>query len=154
MESKELLSEVFNCVAEIGINGTLDALQYGKKVILNQKQLNSMDYKVSFILQKISEITTIPIHIIIDGKQKTDDRKIAVSLSVYFIKEFCDLSLREMKSILKKDESSMSRYFRFAINIVKKPNHKTDVEKKFMSFYNDMQIHLLNNSDTDTTTTK
>jgi hypothetical protein len=145
MESKELLSEVFNCVAEIGINGTLDALQHGKKMVQNQKQLDSMDYKVSLILQKISEFTTMPIHIIIDGTQKTDERKIAVSLSVYFIKEYCDLSLREMKAILKKDESSMSRYFRFAMNIIKKTNHKTEVEKKFMQHYNSMQIALLNN---------
>jgi hypothetical protein len=87
----------------------------------------------------------MPIHIIIDGTQKTDERKIAVSLSVYFIKEYCDLSLREMKAILKKDESSMSRYFRFAMNIIKKTNHKTEVEKKFMQHYNSMQIALLNN---------
>jgi hypothetical protein len=144
MESKELLSEVFNCVAEIGINGTLDALEQGKKIVKNQKQLDSMDYKVSLILQKVSEFTTIPIHIIIDGTQKTDDRKIAVSLSVYFIKEYCDLSLREMKAILKKDESSMSRYFRFAMDIVKKTNHKTDLEKTFIGHYNNLQIALLN----------
>lgn len=144
MESKELLSEVFNCVAEIGINGTLDALEQGKKIVKNQKQLDSMDYKVSLILQKVSEFTTIPIHIIIDGTQKTDDRKIAVSLSVYFIKEYCDLSLREMKAILKKDESSMSRYFRFAMDIVKKTNHKTELEKTFIGHYNNLQIALLN----------
>ena len=145
MESKELLNVVFKCVEEIGLEDTLLAIEKGRKIIVNEKHINSIDYKVANILQKISEVTTIPIQTIIYGSEKTDERKIAVSLSVYFIKEYCDLSLREMKAILKKDESSMSRYFRFAMNIIKKTNHKTEVEKKFMQHYNSMQIALLNN---------
>jgi hypothetical protein len=148
MESKELLNVVFKCVEEIGLEDTLLAIEKGKKIIVNEKHINSIDYKVANILQKISEVTTIPIQTIIYGSEKTDERKIAVSLSVYFIKEFCDLSLRELKLVLRKDPSSLSRYFRFAMKIIKKNNHKTDLEKKFMNLYNQMQVQLqlLNNS--------
>ena len=148
MESKELLNVVFKCVEEIGLEDTLLAIEKGKKIIVNEKHINSIDYKVANILQKISEVTTIPIQTIIQGSEKTDERKIAVSLSVYFIKEFCDLSLRELKLVLRKDPSSLSRYFRFAMKIIKKNNHKTDLEKKFMNLYNQMQVQLqlLNNS--------
>jgi len=141
---KELMSEIFTCVASLGVDGTMDALNEGKKIIESKRHLENFDDKVALVLSKVSELTNQPLHIIINGTEKTDERKTAIALSVYFIKEITDLSYREIKLILNKDESTLSRYFFFAVEIIKKSKHKTEFDKIFIEKYNEIQLALIN----------
>jgi hypothetical protein len=144
MQEKELLNELFTCVAKLGILGTLDALEEGKRIVEAKRHLENYDEKIANILTVVSEITNQPLHIIINGTEKTDERKISIALAVYFIKEITDLSYREIKGILNKDESTLSRYYFFASAIIKKSKQKTEFDKTFLEKYNQLQIALLN----------
>jgi chromosomal replication initiation ATPase DnaA len=144
MEDKQLINELFNCVASLGIDGTIDALEEGKKIMQGKKHLENFNSEITNILYKVSDITSTPIHVIMNGTEKTDERKTAIALAVYFIKEIVDLSYREIKSILNKDESTLSRYYFFAISIIKKNKVRTEFDKNFLDKYNELQIALIN----------
>lgn len=144
MEDKQLINELFICVASLGVDGTLDALEEGRKIMQGKKHLEKYDEKITDILYKVSDATSIPIHVIMNGTEKTDERKTAIALAVYFIKEIVDCSYREIKSILNKDESTLSRYYFFAVGIIKKNKSKTEFDKNFLDKYNKLQIALIN----------
>ncbi len=121
--STQIYDEVFSAVETIGVERTIKALQEAKS---NSLILN--DLNIEFILASVSEIMCIPKDRILHGRERTDDRKIALALCVYFIKTEFNYSLSEIKKIFNKDESALSRYHSLVENIPEKP--KTDFDKK------------------------
>jgi len=93
---------------------------------------NIEDY-VDFILDSVSKVCSIDKKRIISGTDRTDDRKIAVSLCVYFIKNECNYSFSYIKNIFNKDFSVLSRYNAMIGKLPKNP--KSEFDKKLSSHY-------------------
>jgi len=108
----DLLSEVFRSVEIMGVQSTVKCLQDAR---FNSMTLN--DKRIEYILKEVSVETGVKIERIINGTDKTDERKIAVALCVFFIKRELHHSYSDMKKILKKDEAALSRYFTMVKNV-------------------------------------
>jgi hypothetical protein len=102
----DLFNEMFKTIEVMGIDETAKTLQ---KARFNSLTLH--DGSIEFILKSVSSQTNVAIERIIHGTDKTDDRKIAVALCVFYIKTELKYSYGTIKKILKKDEAALSRYY-------------------------------------------
>jgi hypothetical protein len=100
----DLFNEMFKTIEVMGVEETAKTLQ---KARFNSLTLH--DGGIEFILKSVSSQTNVAIERIIHGTDKTDERKIAVALSVFFIKTELKYSYGTIKKILKKDEAALSR---------------------------------------------
>lgn len=125
--STSLFDELLSCIEVVGLERTIKSLKDAKSNHLILSDLN-----IEFILTCVSEKTGVPKERILSGKDRTDERKIAVSLSVYFMKKELKYSLSEIKKIFDKDESALSRYFNNVESIIKKPDKliKSEFDKE------------------------
>lgn len=115
VNSSDLFNEVMKTVEVMGMDETSKILQ---KARFNSLTLH--DGNIEFILKAISKQTSVEVERIIHGTDKTDERKIAVALCVYYIKSELRYSYGVIKKILKKDEAALSRYY----TLVKKVDMK------------------------------
>lgn len=125
----ELMGELFKTVECITIDGTMKALQNAQKssLILN-------DADVEFVLKCVSNITLVRRDTILNGNERTDDRKIALCLSMYFVKTYTSVqSFEGLKKVFKKDISLIHKNIKLVKEMPVKP--KTDFDKK-------MDIHF------------
>ena len=87
--SSQVFDELLTALEMIGIENTIKTLQDAKS---NSLILSDLD--VEFIIKSVSEITSVSKETILYGTDRTDERKIAISLCIYFIKkelDKCDL---------------------------------------------------------------
>ena len=97
------------------------------------------DMNIDFIITSVSSITNVQKDRILNGADRNDDRKIAISLCVYFIKTEFSYTYSEIKNIFNKGESALSRYNTL---IEKSPkNPKTQLDKKISEYIK--KINLL-----------
>lgn len=121
--SVQILDELFSTIEVVGVEKTIKSLRDAKDSILVVE-----DVDINFILNTVSELTGISKERILYGKDRSDERKIAVSLSVYFVKNHFLYSYPEIKKIFNKDASVLSRYNSYVENKPKVP--KTEFDKK------------------------
>lgn len=142
--SNKILDELFETVEVIGIERTIKTLQEAKMGSLLKQDVN-----IDFILNMVSEITSVPKQKILYGNDRSDDKKLAVAVSVYLIKNEFEYSFSDLKKIFNKDQSALCRYYEIVNNISKKP--KTDFDKKLDTVLKRMQLLLtekkLNNAE-------
>ena len=120
-KQREVFDELFLTIELIGIDGTIKALKEAKTNCV------SKDFNVDFILNVCVQVTGVAKERILHGNDRTDERKMAISLCVYFIKQHLAYSLTQSKKIFNKDESALSRY---NANVENRPNKpKTEFEK-------------------------
>lgn len=131
--SSVLLDELITTVEVIGIERTVKTLQDAKS---NSLLLN--DLNIDFILTSVSDITSVPKDRILHGNDRNDERKIAVAICVYFIKNEFLYSFSDIKKILNKHESALSRYNTLVESVPSKP--KTDFDKKLDSAVKKMKL--------------
>ena len=103
--SNLIFDELFSTVESIGVERTIKTLKDAKSNSLILKDLN-----IDFIITSSSEVTGVSKERILHGADRNDERKIAIALCVFFIKSELGYSLGEIKRILNKDESALSRY--------------------------------------------
>ena len=132
----EILSELFKTIEILGINGTIETLKDAK----NKKQLVD-DIDIDFVLDAVSQTTGLNKDRILYGNDRSDERKIALCLSVYFIKNNFHYSYSEIKKIFKKDSSVLSRYNSYVKNLPKNP--KTNFDKTIDKFCKEIN-YLIN----------
>ena len=133
--STQLLDEVLLTVEAIGVEHTIKTLQEAKS---NHLVIGDMD--VEFILNSVTEVTAVSKERILYGYDRTDERKMAMALCVYFIKESFSYSFSEIKKIFKKDSAALSRYFNIAQKCPKNP--KSDFDKKLDSYIKKINLLL------------
>lgn len=121
--SNLILDELFETVELIGIERTIKTLQDAK-----MSSLLKQDVNIDFIISAISEISGVPKQKILYGNDRSDDKKMAVALSVFIIKNEFNYSFTDLKKIFNKDQSALCRYYDLVENLSKKP--KTEFEKK------------------------
>lgn len=125
--SSQVFDELLTALEMIGIENTIKTLQDAKS---NSLILSDLD--VEFIIKSVSEITSVSKETILYGTDRTDERKIAISLCIYFIKKELDYTFTTLKKIFKKDKSALSRYNTIIEKLPKLP--KTDFDKKLSTY--------------------
>ena len=125
--SSQVFDELLTALEMIGIENTIKTLQDAKS-----NSLILSDFDVEFIIKSVSEITEVSKETILYGTDRTDERKIAIALSVYFIKKELDYSFTTLKKIFNKDKSALSRYNTIIEKIPKVP--RTDFDKKLITY--------------------
>ena len=122
--STAIFDELLTTVEVIGIESTIKALQEAKS-----KSLILQDLDIDFILNSVSIITSVPKDRILNGNDRNDDRKIAIAVCVFFIKNEYSYSYNELSRLFNnKTVSTLSRYNTLADSVPKKP--KTEFDKR------------------------
>lgn len=119
--SNQIFDELMTTVEVIGIDRTIKTLQEAKANNLILEDLN-----IEFILKCVTQVTSVSKERILNGTDRSDDRKIATALCVYFIKKEFFYSYGDMSKIFNKDESSLSRYNSLIENVPDKPKSELD----------------------------
>lgn len=132
--SNQIFDELMTTVEVIGIDRTIKTLQEAKANILILEDLN-----IEFILKCVTQVTSVSRDRILNGTDRSDERKVATALCVYLIKREFFYSYGDMSKIFNKDESSLSRYNSLIENVPDKP--KSELDKNIDSYLK--KINLL-----------
>jgi hypothetical protein len=130
-----LFEELLSCIEVIGVDDTIQTLQDAKS-----RSLIKSDFTIEFIINAVSDVTSISKDKIINGKDKNDDRKMALALCVHFLKNEFNYSYKDLSPLLKKDTSALSKYNSF---VKKLPNEsKTEFDKKLESYIKKVKLKI------------
>jgi hypothetical protein len=130
--SSAIFDELLTTVEIIGVDKTIRTLQDAKAHSLISKNLD-----IDNIINIVCEITNYRKDKLLVGNERSDDKKIAMSLAVYFLKETLMYSYADLKKFLNKDESALYRYYQMVNERPKKP--KTEFDKNL-----DLQFKKVN----------
>jgi hypothetical protein len=124
--SKTLTNNIFDellyTVESIGVEKTIKRLKEART-----QKLITEDVNIDFILSAVIEVTGVTKERILQGKDRSDERKGAIGLFVYFLKkEFNFYSYADLKKILDKDESALYRYYNMIHTLPAKPKTEFD----------------------------
>jgi DNA-directed RNA polymerase specialized sigma54-like protein len=72
------------------------------------------------------------------GIDRSDERKMALALLVYNVKNQCEYTYPQMKKIFNKDESALWRYYSIVDSLP--PDPKTEFDKKLSSYSKKVNI--------------
>ena len=131
--SSQIFDELLTTVEVLGIDKTLQTLKDAKanSLILN-------DLNIEFIVTSVSSITGVAKDRIINGSDRNDERKIAISLCVFFIKTEFSYTYSDIKNIFNKGESALSRYYTLVETTPKVA--KTNFDKKINDYVKKINI--------------
>jgi hypothetical protein len=131
--STNIFDELIVTVERIGVDKTIKSLQDARSNILILSDVN-----VENIMNAVIDMTGVQKERILHGTDRSDERKIALSLCVYYIKNQFGYSYSDLKKIFNKDESALYRYYQTIDNLPQKP--KTDFEKKLSEFCKKLEL--------------
>jgi hypothetical protein len=131
--STNMFDELIVTVEYIGIEKTIKSLQEARSKILIISDVN-----VENIINSVVEITGVQKDRILHGTDRSDERKMAISLCVFYIKNEFYYSYSDLKKIFNKDESALCRYNQSIENIPKNP--KTDFDKKLSEYCKKLEL--------------
>jgi len=125
--SSLVFDELLNSIELLGVDNTIKTLKEArsKKLILG-------DLNIDFVINSVSEVTGVSKEMILYGTERTDERKIALALCVYYIKNEFSYSYSDLNKIFKKDESGLSKYNSMVQNLPKIP--KTEFDKTMFNY--------------------
>jgi hypothetical protein len=120
--TNNIFDELLYTVESIGVENTIKRLKEART-----QKLITEDVNIDFILSAVIEVTGVSKERIIQGKDRTDERKGAIGLFVYFLKkEFNFYSYADLRKILDKDESALYRYYKMIHTLPTKPKNDFD----------------------------
>jgi hypothetical protein len=125
--SHSLVDELLSTIEAIGVENTIKTLKKAKSSSLILKDMN-----IDFILDAVSDVTGVTRDRILHGNDRSDERKIAIALAVYFIKDEFLYSYADIKKIFNKDQAQLYRYYALVDKIPDKP--KTEFDKTIDSY--------------------
>jgi hypothetical protein len=134
--SSHVLDDIINSVELIN-----ERVEITLKQLRDARLYSNIEDYVDFILESVSTVCSIDKKRIISGTDRTDDRKIAVALCIYFIKNECNYSFSYIKNIFNKDFSVLSRYNTMVLKMPKNP--KSEFDKKLNNNYKKINEILL-----------
>jgi len=121
--STNIFDELIVTVESIGVEKTIKSLQEARS-----RMLILSDTSVENIINAVIEVTNVQKERILHGTDRSDERKMALSLCVYYIKNEIKYSYSDLKKIFNKDEAALYRYYQAIETLPSKP--KTDFDKK------------------------
>jgi hypothetical protein len=110
--STNIFDELIVTVERIGVEKTIKSLQEARSNILILSDVN-----VENIINGVTEITGVQKERILHGTDRSDERKMALSLCVFFIKNEFGYSYSDLKKIFNKDEAALYRYYQTIDNL-------------------------------------
>jgi hypothetical protein len=119
--STNIFDELFVTIESIGVDSTIKVLQEART-----KVLILGDNNVDNIINAVVEITGVQKSRILHGTDRSDDRKMALALCVYYIKNKFEYSYNDMNKIFSKDRAGLYRYYSLIENITAKPKNEFD----------------------------
>lgn len=129
-----VFDELLTTLEVIGVDNTIKTLKEAKTKSILQ------NYDIDFVLNSVSSITKVESERILYGTDRTDERKMALALCIYYIKNECDYTYIDLKRIFNKDESALWRYYSMVEHIPEKP--KTEFDKILSSYTKKMKLLL------------
>lgn len=133
--STSIFDELIVTVECIGVDKTIKSLQEARSKVLILSDLN-----IDNILNSVSETTGVSKERILHGTDRSDDRKMATAMSVYYIKSEFEYSYSDLKKIFNKDESALYRYDNMVKHLLKKP--KTNFDKQLAELCKSLELLL------------
>lgn len=130
-----IMDEMLTTVEAIGIDKTIKALKEAK---LNSLLLH--DINIEFILKSVSDSTSVSVERILRGSDRNDERKMSIALVVYFMKNELYYSYSEIKKILNKDESALSRYNTMVDTMCNTKTKKTDFDNELYKHFKTIKL--------------
>jgi hypothetical protein len=131
--SNLIFDELLTTVEIIGLDKTIKTLQDAKA-----QSLISKDLGIDFIINIVCDVTNFRKDRLMVGNERTDEKKIAMSLAVYFLKNTLLYSYGDMKKIFHKDESALYRYCQMVEQRPKKA--KTEFDKNLELNYKKINL--------------
>jgi len=131
--STNIFDELIVTVESIGVEKTIKTLQEARARILILSDLN-----VDNIINSVTEITGVSKERILHGTERSDERKMALSLCVFYIKNEFKYSYSDIKKIFNKDESALYRYYCLIEKLPMKP--KSQFEKTLNEFRKKLEL--------------
>lgn len=131
--STHIFDELLVTVESIGVEKTIKTLQEARSNILILSDLN-----VENIINSVVEVTGVQKERILHGNDRSDERKMATCLCVYYIKTEFKYSYSDLKKIFNKDESALYRYNQMIEKLPTKP--KTDFDKKLSEYCKKIEL--------------
>jgi hypothetical protein len=131
--SNLIFDELLTTVEIIGLDKTIKTLQDAKAQSLISKDLN-----IDFIINIVCDVTNFRKDRLMIGNERSDEKKIAMSLAVYFLKQTLLYSYTDMKKIFNKDESALYRYYQMVEQRPKKA--KTEFDKNLELNYKKINL--------------
>jgi hypothetical protein len=131
--SNLIFDELLTTVEIIGLDKTIKTLQDAKAQSLISKDLN-----IDFIINIVCDVTNFRKDRLMIGNERSDEKKIAMSLAVYFLKQTLLYSYADMKKIFNKDESALYRYYQMVEQRPKKA--KTEFDKNLELNYKKINL--------------
>jgi len=128
-----IFDELIVTVVRIGVDKTIKTLQDARSNILILSDIN-----VDNIINAVTEITGVQKERILHGTDRSDERKMAISLCIFFIKNEFGYSYSDLKKIFNKDEAALYRYYQTIDNLSEKP--KTDFDKKLTEYSKKLEL--------------
>ena len=98
-----LFEELLSCIEVIGVEDTIKTLQDVKS-----RSLIKSDLTIDFIINIVADVTSLSRDRIINGKDKNDERKMALALCVHFLKNEFNYSYKDLSPLLKNEYKSNS----------------------------------------------
>lgn len=130
-----LFEELLSCIEVIGVEDTIKTLQDAKS-----RSLIKSDLTIDFIINIVADVTSLSRDRIINGKDKNDERKMALALCVHFLKNEFNYSYKDLSPLLKKDTSALSKYNSY---VKKLPSEsKTNFDKKLESYIKKIKLKI------------
>jgi chromosomal replication initiation ATPase DnaA len=130
-----IMDELLTTVEIIGLDKTIKTLQDAKMQSLTIKNVD-----IEFIINVVCEICNVSKDRLMIGNERSDEKKIAMALCVYFLKSTLLYSYSEIKKIFNKDESALYRYYQLVEERPKKP--KTEFDKNLETSYKKVNLIL------------
>jgi len=128
-----VFDELLTTLEVIGVENTIKTLKEAK----NQNKNSDVD----FIINVVSEVTSVDKERILYGIDRNDERKIALSLAIYFIKKEYSYGYSELKKIFNKDRAALSRYNSMIENLPGTP--KTEIDKKLKTYIKKINFFII-----------
>jgi len=133
--SSLILAELFETVEVIGIEKTIKTLKDAKlQSLIGQKD------EIDMVLTAVSELTEVSKDRILSSYDRTDDRKLAMAVSVFILRSEFDYSYPDLKKIFNKDTAALYRYYEMIEKMPEKP--KTEFDKKIDSVLKKIKLFL------------
>lgn len=124
--SSNIFDELIVTVESIGVDKTIKSLQQARTNLFTSED------GVDKIINIVVDVTGIKKERILYGKDKSEERKMATALCIYYLKQELQHSYASLKKIFQKDESAIYRYHQIILNIPKNP--KTEFDKKLNDY--------------------
>lgn len=128
-----IFDELIVTVESIGVEKTIKSLQEARARILILSDLN-----VENIIISVTEVTGVSKERILHGTDRSDERKMALALCVFYIKNEFKYSYSDITKIFSKDKSALYRYYSIIENLPVKP--KSEFEKTLSEFCKKLEL--------------